>query len=52
MGEMGAARERERASARFFVWEPLAGEARPVEGMRYHQIVEIWGILLPIETYT
>ena len=39
-------------SARFFVWEPLAGQARPVKRMSYHKIVEIWGVLLPVETCT
>lgn len=50
MGEMGTAGVRERGGARFYVGEPLAGQAWPVEGMRYHQIVQVWGILLPVET--
>ena len=49
-GGISSGRERVEQGARFFVWEPLAGQARPVKRMSYHKIVKIWGVLLPVET--
>ena len=29
------------------IWEPLSSEAGPLQGMRHHQVIEKWSVLLP-----
>jgi hypothetical protein len=36
----------------FFVWEPLACQAWPVEGMGDNQVVEVWRVLFPKSAYS